>query len=320
MAILARNALIAAPLDKTAPLLHLGYHKTGSSWLQAELLRSPRAGFYSPWRPEDYIERLIITNPFAFSPEETRVSFAEGFRHAAENRLVPVITHEMLSGNPWKGGQFNSRATAERLHQTFPEGRVLIVIREQRSMICSLYRHHVRTGLSVSPRRYLMPAEMRSGFEPIFQWAYLEYHWLIGFCQSRFGADRVLVLPFELLKRDCNEFARRVCAFAGAKDPPELTPSIVNAGYSAFTIAVKRRFNSLMRADKAIGHLPWRHQFGEKLFHRLDQHVPRGLARRSNQRLHDQVAEVIGDHYAASNRAVQRMTELKLAEYGYPCH
>jgi len=49
---------------------------------------------------------------------------------------VPVLSAERLSGNPDSGG-YDSVHVAEYLAATFPEARVLIVIREQADMLVS---------------------------------------------------------------------------------------------------------------------------------------------------------------------------------------
>ena len=51
---------------------------------------------------------------------------------------VPVISHERLSGYPHSGGH-DSKEIAHRLAAVFPNAKVVIVIREQKSMILSNY-------------------------------------------------------------------------------------------------------------------------------------------------------------------------------------
>ena len=84
------------------PLIHIGYHKTASSWLQKVLFKNPLAGFCSPWRPGEYFAQFILANPFVFCASRARAAFEPGFREAREQGLVPVITNEALSGNQYQ--------------------------------------------------------------------------------------------------------------------------------------------------------------------------------------------------------------------------
>ena len=56
-----------------------------------------------------------------------------------------MVSFPRLSGHPYSGG-YDSRMIADRVAEVFPEARILIVIREQRSMIVSTYKQYVNAG------------------------------------------------------------------------------------------------------------------------------------------------------------------------------
>jgi hypothetical protein len=70
---------------------------------------------------------------------------APEFERCERGGLIPMVSSERLSGNPHSGG-YDSAVLAERLHQVFPGARVLVMIREQRSMILSSWAQYVRVG------------------------------------------------------------------------------------------------------------------------------------------------------------------------------
>src|SRR5437764_1150862 len=116
------------------PLIHIGYHKTGSTWLQQTIFRDARIGFATHETPLPVDEAFIAQNPFTVDADVARERFEGPVTEAADRGLVYAISHERLSGDVGTGG-VDSRMIADRLVSSFPAARVLIVVREQRSML-----------------------------------------------------------------------------------------------------------------------------------------------------------------------------------------
>ena len=89
---------------------------------------------------------------------------------------------------------------AERLRATFPEARILLVFREQRALIRSMYSQHITDGGVESLGRFLDTPEPRLGRKPSFNLAVYEFDRLIALYRQLFGPDQVLALPVELLE------------------------------------------------------------------------------------------------------------------------
>ncbi len=53
-------------------LIHIGYHKTGSTFLQKSVFSHQEFGFCYPWSRGDYFEQLILVNPFTFDNHKVR--------------------------------------------------------------------------------------------------------------------------------------------------------------------------------------------------------------------------------------------------------
>ena len=137
-------------METLRPLIHVGYHKTGSTWLQKRVFADDAAGFCVPWAAgrEEAVRAFIHPNPFHFAPAKAREAFEAGLEKARERSLVPVISHEGLSGDPM-AGKYYGREVAERISRTFPDARILICIREQKATL-SL----VRTRRPSSSQRF----------------------------------------------------------------------------------------------------------------------------------------------------------------------
>jgi hypothetical protein len=297
-------------------LIHIGYHKTGSSWLQNQVFAEPGMGFDMPWQPIEIIEQLILSNPFAYDPETTFERFRGEIERARSHRRVPVLSHEMLSGNP-RRGLMHGRLNADRLAETFPGARILIVIREQREIIRSWYKHHVRAGSSVPLSKWLAPPGR--GFEPRFALDHFRYDLAIKHYDRLFGPDRVLVLPYEMLKADPAAFVRRITRFTGAEAQAEPRMDQANRSYSALAVELRRLANKLNGREFVSARRSFLDRQTMRLAEHVDRCAPRRLTERAEQRLRRRVRQIIGDRFAASNRETSHITGLDLAAFGYPC-
>src|SRR5262249_44700832 len=133
-------------------LIHVGFAKAGSSWLQEELLprvRNARVIARTAVRRE-----FLVPSPLAFDARTARRSV---LGRAADRAL---ISEEELAGNLHTGGLHGamSREIAERLARAFPEAHIVIVVRNQIDMIASAYKQYVESGGTGSIHRFLRPA------------------------------------------------------------------------------------------------------------------------------------------------------------------
>ena len=303
------------------PLLHIGYHKTGTTWLQRSVFPLETTGFRLVARVDTLDPAFVRVNPFLFDAADTRKRFGPEIVQAQSEGLVPALSYESLSGMPHYGGR-EAKAIADRLHATFSDGRVLIVIREQKTMILSSYKTYVRMGGPASLQQYL-PAEEGIDSPLLFHLDFLDYNNLVSYYQDLFGAENVLVLPYELLKERPWKFVRHVCKFAGAtlEKLPRVYP--VNASPSAFTLSIKQHVNKWLVSSRYspapvspihIPNLPLR-QFTGK----FDNRLPESLRKLREDRWHQYIEERIGDRYAKSNAITAELTSLDLQAFGYDC-
>lgn len=76
----------------TPALLHIGYHKTGSTWFQKQLYPYTQSHRYIPRRPVQ--EALLMERAFDFDPDRARDILA-----VASDHKPLIICEEELSGN-----------------------------------------------------------------------------------------------------------------------------------------------------------------------------------------------------------------------------
>jgi hypothetical protein len=315
----------------TPVLVHIGYHKAASTWLQRELFVDRTGYRWLGKRPAGHpVRRLVRERPLEFDAGDVRRSFEPLIAEAEREGLVPVVSFERLSGHPFSGG-FDVDLVAGRLAQVFADARVLIVVREQRAMILSTYKQYVQVGGAAPLPHFLEPPVGRSLRVPLFDGRYFEYDHLVRDYHRLFGRERVLTLPFELFVRDGRTFVERIAGLGGRPIPDDVLDGLrfgrrSNRARSALTIAAVRRLNRFTEHTE-LNPAPvaeWRSaarlsdwlQRTEALDHRLTS----GLESRSQERLRRAIDGWAGDRYAESNRRLADLTGFELGQYGWRCH
>jgi hypothetical protein len=299
------------------PLLHIGYHKTGTTWLQRNVFPDEGMGFAYVGDPRAVLSAFFV-NPFDFRAEVAWRGFRPRIERAEERGLLPVISHERLSGSPYAGGH-DSRAVADRLAETFPDARILVAIREQKSMILSVYKQYLGFGGAASLEQFLKaPAGINRS--PVFRHNFFEYHRLIGYYRSLFGAGNVLALPYEILRSRPADFLGRITGFLDLPDavPP---PGRDNISPSALSLSLKRRANRFVVRDALnpapLFERPNINRRMNRACKRFDAAAPPHLLKRYEARWRDYIERQVGDRYAESNAATSRMIGLDLKTLGY---
>lgn len=320
-------------LPMAAPLIHIGMHKTGTSWLQVHLFANPASVFWNaaPDSAKPAKSRAKFGSDLFYRDVRGNTLPEEGFdaagtRAALGADAVPqgrclVVSHERLSGHPVSNG-FDRAWIAARLHAALPEGRVLLVVREQRAMILSNYMQYLKFGGPHGIRRYMSPEN--DGRAPSLDLGYWNYDRLADIYIRRFGRDNLLVLPYELLRRDAADFVARICRFAGVEEPPASAAiQRENASQNYVSATGLRLISPLLRSSRGNGFAP--SPFGRRAGHAvhlglqraIGALVPETLNEQVKRRLFAQIEEAVGDRYRESNQRLAAMTGLDLLAHGY---
>lgn len=172
-------------------LLHIGYGKAGSSFLQRWFLNHPELFAGSGW-------------------DLCRKTYSEMEKNQMNNKKYFVISSEGLGS--WLphteiGCQFDLEfdvkkyqlKICETLKYCFKESKILIVTRNLDDMVRSGYSQFVKTGGTLE----------WVDFIKIYSDLLLEiwdYNYLIKQYSKAFGAENILVMPYELLRDDSEKF------------------------------------------------------------------------------------------------------------------
>lgn len=177
-------------------LIHIGHHKTGTTWLQ-QVLFTKEHGFCllnnvrEPWK--DGVLRALVMGE-GYDPARVR----EWVQERWDGKRIPVISAERLSGHPASGG-FDQEHIAARLHQTFPEALIVIGTREADEVKVSVYKQLVREGFL---GKNLSAHETTDWKVPQIREDYFQHVLLVRHYRSLFAAEQVVEFHYAALHRD----------------------------------------------------------------------------------------------------------------------
>jgi hypothetical protein len=257
------------PVETTRHLIHVGFPKAGSTFLQRWFAGHPDiryaegglAGFHDVY---DVLRHAASDAPAGL----WRVTSAEGFM--APRPRSGFQPQDMLVGYEGEVAERQRRA-CHILAALFPNATILIVTRGFSSMILSSYSQYVRTGGTGG-------LQSLSGEMP---W---NYDALIGLYRSAFGADRVIILPYELLRDDQSRFLRVLEARLGLGpfDGPPGRPNPSLSDAEMFWYPRIGRFLQAMPIPRRLRDRIFR-SYVRMIFHGRLSWVAQGLSRWSGQ-------------------------------------
>jgi len=260
-------------------LIHIGDYKTGTSWWQRRAL---------PAHPEiclldDPVEhkeivhlmhQLVDSRDLDFNPELLKARFEHELERLGCADKKKIICRESLSGI-YPTGDHAARIS-ERLHAVFGDVKVLIIIREQFSMIESVYSQYIKIGGTLKLEEFV--------YDPIVSPGLIErlkYHKIIETYVDRFGRENVFVGLYEDFQKDNHLFASRVFEFIGCTMDWSLPSAedVVNTSLTRVGLGVQRILNHFLRND-----------FNPRMpLFSIEKLVALFLSRKKKQRLMDRV-------------------------------
>ena len=299
--------------------IHIGYHKTASTWLHRVLFPAVE-GAHSLSR--DPIFRSLLLNLQTAADDEFA---SQTFKAAVSERSSAVgmpllVGDERLSGDVWNASR-NWERNAHRLKAIFPRARVWIMIRQQAEMIRSLHKQYVQEGGFGRLSQFIDGKAPGCSFDP----KHLEYDRLISTYRELFGPSSVSVIAYECLRDAPDEFLREFANFAHVTIPADFDGRAmdVNRSISAPSTALLRAWNRAFRVSKfnnrpRIVPIPGGSAIRRVLQHRLDP-ILRRIFRPWVARAGDLSSlEAFSTRYAESNHRTQGFCAEDLERYGYP--
>lgn len=241
-------------------ILHIGLHKTATTFLQDCFW--PEVSSYT------YLSRSFTQ----FNHAMNRLQYADESLYdesAVREQLAEVpgdrllISDESLTGKPVYFSYINRSLIANRLHRLFPDGEVILFLRDQRDIIVSHYSSYIKMPYGVKTLRDLFyrpgPSltyqeyERDRSFHDMSRLYFdsndyhihldcFRYAELVSLYQSLFS--KVHVFLYEDFVRDSDAIVRRLGEIIEEDIQPR-TSDRQNVSLTARQIEVKRRTNAL---------------------------------------------------------------------------
>lgn len=295
-------------------LIHPGFHKTGTSWLQQQLFSDKR--YFNSLFDHPEIDALFIRpHDLEFSADNAQQAIAEK-RSGAGSQIVDVISSEMLSGEIFTGARL-SKIVAQRLARSCGEAKVLFTVRSQLPITRSIYLQYLKRGGRMTIDEFLNHEP-----EPNYGWfnsSVIQFGRLAQCYGELFGEKNILVLPQELLSRDRFLFLSYLWRFSGGENVPDglTNDDRPREGVSppASGMPLLRTANLFRKGPlnpNAITSLNW---LGDTL-HRGAYHWRIGQ-KASQQKTVDTIKQNYAGKFAQSNKVLQRYCPVDLGELGY---
>lgn len=282
--------------------VHIGYHKTASSWFQfygyknssrIRLLNDVRSDFY-----RIFMNTFVLPDKYNFDYQEYFKSFwTPQLKIGDDPTTIKGICEENLSGHFWTGR--NSDTLLQRVNDCFDSPKVIISIRQQDNMLASLYSNYIKNGGTLTAKRLLSDV----CFEGNLVLSKLCYDRLISSAQEMFGFKNVMVYAYEEFQSDPMSLLWRIFQFIGAEE----------YGAADFNIRVNKGRGKIgLQLERILNVYGFHGRYSRKIIDYLtaiDLPVPKN----SMKHLTVNFQEI----WKESNNKTAFLTSIDLADYGY---
>jgi hypothetical protein len=305
------------------PLLHIGFYKAASTWLQ-KIMFTPDYGYEHVLDIFSLHSLLVDPEQEKFDPARVADVLADKRKAIADRGHVPVFSSEALCGDLLRKG-YNRWQNADRLKQVVSRARVLLVVREQRDLIRSMYKTMVMWGMA-----YPVDSLLRTGPGPSlprFDMEFIRFHSLAEYYAFLYGEDAVLVLPYELFRRNPADFLGYIYSHTGRAAPTDSLlrdlplKQVLNPGQSLTYIHLQRWINRLTMTgfrdyaglfnnnsiDRIFRRIAWHRKHARDTW--LDPYLERKFATQVSARLEGKMAD--------SNIRLQAFCPVELGSFAY---
>lgn len=281
------------------PIIHIGYPKTGTTWLQEN--------FFNHTTNYQYIKKEIcneiFTKPNAFCFDKQMA--LEKINHLGHNKDV-ILSSELFAGTinrGWLKGLW-CKETAIRLHSVFPNAKIVIFIRKQDDLIASAYMQYIRNGGNFSINRYLSSSAYN-----LFSFDHLKFNQLIQFYETLYGKESLHIFLFEDFKDDVVGFTKMFSDRLG------ISVNFSNLDFSPTNESIPKKLLALKKFGNLFYYkmFPYKHYiFPIRGWNTIQENVFSSLSKiklvshkaRPEEILGHKWTEFINNYYKESNNAL----------------
>ena len=300
-------------------LIHIGYHKCASTFIQRQIFVE-KNGFAIALGRNLIQEKLIYPNELTYNHNDTLDIVKSN--QILNPKLYPVISAERLSGNPHSGG-YDSLIIAKRLKSIFPDAKILIIIRKQEDIILSCYKQYIKMGGTYTLERYLNPPSKGIGRVPMFSTNYFLYHNLIKSYFDLFHSNNVIVYLFEDLISNPTKFLEELKHKLNIESPSVtlLKSERENTGMSSVFLKIQRNLNKFFSDDRLNTNPVFPNRKLQSIFFnslkRTQNHIPKHILQHFEDLNKKKISRYVEGLYYESNLLLSNIAKVDLQKHNY---
>jgi len=296
--------------------VHIGCHKTGTTWLQRYYFPNHPAIRYLNHGPNPDAFRFLLRADEDQWNTGTAKDLLKQMNHDNGGK-ANLYSEENLSGNLWSACR-DSMQIAHRLRQTCESAKIIIVIRSQIEMLRSIFVQYVHEGGWRNIKSFL--GDQTLAGKTLME--HLKYAPLINTYIQLFGKNNVHVGIYEEFAADPQGFLEELNLFLAINTiqiSERYYAKRANRAYSPVSMSIARFLNRFQKSRFNLRGLPdprykllnkryWLQEVFDKLIY-YKLFSPRAIA------IPEQGALL--EFYRAPNKELCELTGKDLRRYGY---
>lgn len=300
-------------------VLHIGFSKCASTYLRALFRAHPgihlvfKSGFFVPFQ----------ANAMSFSEYQALFSCSASLRtvESDEHLTLPGI-HPELGVRTTNLAEFET--IADRIRAFLPDTKIIMIIRNQASLIASRYSEYLITGGSLAFEDFVARLMGEPGQENTYYQNY--YSRIIALLEERFPRSQLLVLLQEAMRGDMEQTATVLARFMELEGDLVLKRGLraERRSLSLLGMRLLRWLNRQLVRRPSFGDAPpdtrvplgaFRHAV--RLVRALDYLVFSRFSAPSSLNLTEERRNAILEHFRDDNLRLQRHLGRELGSFGY---
>ncbi len=289
---------------------HVGWQKAASTTLQFDLFaqHSQICNLGKPNKSLDFYRYLLWTEVADYDVEKGREIWQQTIAPLAASGRRMLYSYENFATLP---GVDRSLA-ALRVAEMFPQARAILVVRNQFTLLESLYTHLLVTGKIFGSFEHWLRTQSAFPYNTFVSHA--RFYEIFDVYRRLLGPDRVLVLLFEDLTENRSRFAAQLCDFLEI-DTREAIELLAGANKRK---SRPSRWNALIHQHALLAGIDQKLrplvsiELRQHLRRLIDKRIPTSITWPKDLR------KELLSYYGPGNRRLADEVDLPLDHYGYP--
>ena len=234
-------------------IVHIGFPKTATTFLQRSVFPAISGINYIDYHKSvELLSSLIYLDDLDYSPKVVEKNLKS---HLSDS--VNLTSFEGLCGAPFIYKGLGRSAIAGRLKE-LGFNKVIITLRDQESLIDSIYRQHILQGGVVKFKDFVDLDGKFNLYNRSFNLEYLNYFKLIKLYREVFGTQNVIVLSHKELVTDQQSYIRKLVDFIHPGSPElKISHQSENPALTNLSINLLRIINHFIFTSQKPNHLIW---------------------------------------------------------------